>query len=122
MKTLILASLALVSTAAHAGTVVCTGSIQKYDFVITAKTAGEGFVGKATADVKKERKPYKKIVMPIQSGEYNPRLMNIVAKDDKNQAILQAVRSNGGAYVGEVAITGEGAGGETKISVTCQAR
>lgn len=124
MKTLTLLFLtALSSQAAQAATIVCSGSVQKYDFVITAKTSGEGFAGKASADITRERKPYKKVVMPIVAGEYNPRLLNFLAKDAKNQAIVQAVRVNGGGYKGEITLSGEDAtSGETKLSITCQVR
>ena len=56
MKTLtslsVIALFSLSSQAALAATIVCSGSVQKYDFVITAKTAGEGFTGKASGETR----------------------------------------------------------------------
>ncbi|MGE3261968.1 MAG: hypothetical protein AB7K68_09330 [Bacteriovoracia bacterium] len=105
----------------HAASVVCTGSMLNYEFIVSAKTASSKVAGSAMVVVKKSGTVTEKGALPIVDSQFTPnQALRFTAQGPDSRVVISTTYSAPGQYNGTMSLGGQGMG--TTVSTTCNVR
>lgn len=121
VKTAFILGSILLSGAAQASQLTCTGSIMGYNLLLRAKMAGARFTSRANVVISKDTEVLKKLNMRVTSSRFvTGQSLHFTAQDANGKIILNTNYAGRGIYSGNVDASGEQ--GNITIATNCTVR